>query len=158
MTAAESCSCIIWPTIKRERKKAADGAEGIEDRKGFLQITRSLLLPIPRTTNSVQPSSGNDNKGPSIDDSYTDEMGRGMKRCQFCGSTVEIGCIKCGQMGVQITEDVIYGWSHNGAVFPPDEKTARQFAFGSNPRGGGGAEDVAVKNCLPLCLRGCNCD
>ena len=25
-------------------------------------------------------------------------------------------------MGVQITEDVIYGWSHNGAVFPPDEK------------------------------------
>ena len=60
---------------KRERKKAADGAEGIEDRKGFLQITRSLLLPIPRTTNSVQPSSGNDNKGPSIDDNYTDEMG-----------------------------------------------------------------------------------
>ena len=55
-------------------------------------------------------------------------------------------------MGVQISEHVIYGWSHNGAVFPPDEKTARQFAFGSNPRGGGEGGDAAVKNCLPLCF------
>ena len=45
-------------------------------------------------------------------------------------------------MGVQISEHVIYGWSHNGAVFPPDEKTARQFAFGSNPRGGGDTEPL----------------
>ena len=81
--------------------------------------------------------------------------GSQMKKCLFCGQTAAIGCI--GQMVVQISEDVIYGRSHNGAVFPPDEKTARQFAFGSNPRGGG-VEDVAVKNCLPLCLRGCDCD